>query len=212
MTKAEIATTIAKNLLEIEAIKLRPSEPFKWSSGWNSPIYCDNRIALSFPEVRNFIKNCLVEEIKISFPEVEAIAGVATAGIPQGALVADALNLPFLYVRPTPKNHGMENLIEGKITPGQKVVLVEDLISTGGSSLKAAEAMQKSGFVIHGMVAIFTYNFETAAQNFDNANIILKTLCDYSSLISYCEYNKIFSKDEIASLNEWRKNPSIWKI
>lgn len=207
----EIATKIAKELLRIEAIKLRPNEPFKWSSGWNSPIYCDNRLALSFPEVRTFIKNCLVEVIKSKFPNAEAIAGVATAGIPQGALVAEALNLPFLYVRPTPKNHGMENLIEGKITPNQRVVLVEDLISTGGSSLKAAEAMLKSNFVIEGMVAIFTYNFEIATQNFNSANIKLETLCDYKTLISCCEKDNIYSKNEIDSLNEWRKNPEIWK-
>lgn len=210
MNKSEIATKIAKDLLRVEAIKLRPQSPFKWSSGWDSPIYCDNRIALSFPDVRLFIKNCLVDEIKNSFPNVEAIAGVATAGIPQGALVAEAMHLPFLYVRPTPKNHGMENLIEGKITPGQKVVLVEDLISTGGSSLKAAEAMLKSNFVVEGMVAIFTYNFAIATENFAKANIHLQTLCDYNSLITYCDANNIFSKKDIESLNEWRKNPEIW--
>lgn len=210
MTRNEIASKIASDLLRVEALKLNPSNPFKWSSGWNSPIYCDNRMALSFPEVRSFIKSALVEVIKTSFSQVEAISGVATAGIPQGALVAEAMNLPFLYVRPTPKSHGMENLIEGKITKGQKVVLVEDLISTGGSSLKAAEAMQKAGFEVVGMIAIFTYSFQIAADNFKNAGIKLETLCDYPTLIEYCAKNQIFSQETIQSLNEWRKSPENW--
>ena len=151
----ESAARVAEILLKVEAVKLRPEQPFKWSSGWNSPIYCDNRIALSYPEERAYIKSQLSMAVKKFFPEAEAVAGVATAGIPQGALIADTLNLPFVYVRPKPKDHGMENLIEGKITKGQKVVVVEDLISTGGSSLKACEALKDTGFEVVGMVAIF---------------------------------------------------------
>ncbi|TAF73406.1 MAG: orotate phosphoribosyltransferase [Bacteroidetes bacterium] len=212
MQKTEVAKKIAEDLLKIGAIKLKPNEPFKWSSGWNSPIYCDNRLALSYPEVRTFIKEQLSAVIKAQFADVEAIAGVATAGIPQGALVADLLNLPFLYVRPTPKNHGMENLIEGKITPNQKVVLVEDLISTGGSSLKAAAALQKAGFNVQGMVAIFTYSFAIADENFEKENIKLVTLSNYPTLINVCEEKNIYSKTDIESLNNWRKSPETWKI
>lgn len=212
MQKTEVAKKIAEDLLKIGAIKLKPNEPFKWSSGWNSPIYCDNRLALSYPEVRTFIKEQLSAVIKAQFADVEAIAGVATAGIPQGALVADLLNLPFLYVRPTPKNHGMENLIEGKITPNQKVVLVEDLISTGGSSLKAAAALQKAGFNVLGMVAIFTYSFAIADENFEKENIKLVTLSNYPTLINVCEEKNIYPKSDIESLNNWRKSPETWKI
>lgn len=212
MQKKEVAKKIAEDLLKIGAIKLKPNEPFKWSSGWNSPIYCDNRLALSYPEVRTFIKEQLSAVIKSQFADVEAIAGVATAGIPQGVLVADLLNLPFLYVRPTPKSHGMENLIEGKITPNQKVVLVEDLISTGGSSLKAAAALLKAGFNVQGMVAIFTYSFAIADENFEKENIKLVTLSNYPSLIKVCEENNFYSKSDIESLNDWRKSPETWKI
>ncbi len=206
----EISTKIASSLLEIEAIKLRPSQPFKWSSGWNSPIYCDNRFTLSFPLLRTYIKNCLVETIKTNFPEAESIAGVATAGIPQGALVAEALNLPFLYVRPKPKDHGMENLIEGKITKGQKVVILEDLISTGGSSLRATEALKDAGFEVLGMVAIFTYGFEVANENFTKAGVKLITLSDYTSLVEVVKGKKIFTEVELNSLNEWRIAPDKW--
>ncbi|MFN0047728.1 MAG: orotate phosphoribosyltransferase [Cytophagales bacterium] len=206
----EVSTNIASSLLEIEAIKLRPSAPFKWSSGWNSPIYCDNRFTLSFPELRTYIKNCLVDAIKEHFPEAESIAGVATAGIPQGALVAEALNLPFLYVRPKPKDHGMENLIEGKITKDQKVVVIEDLISTGGSSLKATEALKDAGFNVLGMVAIFTYGFETANENFKKAAVKLVTLSNYSSLIEVVKSQNLFSDEELNSLNRWRLAPEKW--
>ena len=156
------ADEVSGLLLEIGAIKLSPEKPFTWSSGWKSPIYCDNRLALSYPEKRTYIKHALVNAVKESFPDAESIAGVATAGIAQGALVSEALELPFLYVRPKPKDHGMQNLIEGKIVKDQKVVLVEDLISTGGSSIKAAEALRDAGFNVIGMVAIFTYGFSTA--------------------------------------------------
>ena len=208
----QVSHDIAEKLLEIEAIKLRPNQPFKWSSGWNSPIYCDNRLALSYPEIRTYIKNALTETIKKEFPEVACIAGVATAGVPQGALVADKLNLPFVYVRPKPKDHGMENLIEGKIVKGQKVILVEDLISTGGSSLKAAEALIDAGFEVLGMIAIFTYGFKIAEDNFKKSNIKLVVLSDYTSLMQLVQDKNIYSLEDIKSLNEWRLAPEKWKV
>lgn len=210
MIPKETSLHIAQSLLEIGAIKIRPSQPFKWSSGWNSPIYCDNRFTLSFPELRNFIKNALAEVIKANFPDAEAIAGVATAGIPQGALVADILGLPFLYVRPKPKDHGMENLIEGKLDKGQKVVVIEDLISTGGSSLKATEALKEAGAEVLGMAAIFTYGFAVADENFSKAGVKLITLSDYEVLIEYCKQKGLFTDGELLSLNEWRKKPDTW--
>lgn len=206
-----IAQKVAEDLLRIEAIKLNPNTPFKWSSGWNSPIYCDNRLSLSYPDTRNFIKNSIIEMIKTNFPSVECIAGVATAGIPQGAIVADCLNLPFLYVRPKAKEHGMKNLIEGKITEGQKVVIIEDLISTGGSSLKAAQELIDAKFEILGMVAIFTYGFQTAVDNFNAANIKLLTLSNYEVLINLVENKNMFSQEDINSLKEWRLCPENWK-
>lgn len=202
---------IALSLLEIEAIKLRPNEPFKWASGWNSPIYCDNRLSLSYPSSRNLIKEGLVSLIKSNFPQVEAIAGVATAGVPQGAILADALNIPFVYVRPKPKDHGMTNLIEGKITPGQKVVVVEDLISTGGSSLKAVEALKDAKFEVLGMVAIFTYGFNVAEENFKNAGVKLATLSNYEALVTEAVKKGIIKDDSLESLQEWRKDPAAWK-
>ena len=203
---------IAQYLLETKAVKLSPEKPFKWSSGWNSPIYCDNRVTLSFPEARTYIKNALAEAIKVNFPDVEAIAGVATAGIPQGALVADALGLPFLYVRPKPKEHGMGNQIEGRLEKGQKVVLVEDLISTGGSSLKAAEALLEAGGKIEGMVAIFTYGFKTADDNFEAKGIKLITLSNYDALINEAQKLNYISSEAMTSLQNWRKNPEEWGI
>jgi orotate phosphoribosyltransferase len=202
---------IALSLLEIEAIKLRPNEPFKWASGWNSPIYCDNRLSLSYPSSRNLIKEGLISLIKSNFPQVEAIAGVATAGVPQGAILADALNIPFVYVRPKPKDHGMTNLIEGKISPGQKVVVVEDLISTGGSSLKAVEALKDAQFNVLGMVAIFTYGFKVAEENFKNAGVKLATLSNYEALVAEAVKKGIIKDDSLESLQEWRKDPAAWK-
>lgn len=206
-----VAEKIAKALLEIGAIKLQPNAPFKWASGWNSPIYCDNRLTLSFPEVRTLIKDSLINIINNEFKNVEAIAGVATAGIPQGALIADGLNKPFLYVRPKPKDHGMTNLIEGKITPGQKVVVVEDLISTGGSSLKAVEALKQAGFQVVGMVAIFTYGFSVAEENFKNSGVKLLSLSNYNTLVDVGLKNNYIKEDQIDSLKEWRKSPESWK-
>lgn len=206
-----IAAEVADKLLEIQAIRLQPEKPFTWASGWKSPIYCDNRLSLSFPEVRNLIKNKLVDSVSHFFQDVEAIAGVATAGIPQGALIANDLNLPFIYVRSKPKGHGMENMIEGKVTPGQKVVIVEDLVSTGGSSLKAAEDLRNAGFEVLGMVAIFSYGFEVAEQNFSKAGIKLVCLSHYDALLPIAVKRNYVSSEMLDSLAEWRKDPGSWK-
>jgi orotate phosphoribosyltransferase len=210
-THPVVAKKLATMLLEIGAVKLSPQKPFTWASGWLSPIYCDNRMVLSFPVIRSFIKDSFVELIKTQYPDTEVIAGVATAGVPHGALVADALNLPFIYVRPKPKEHGMGNLIEGKIEEGKKVLLIEDLISTGGSSLKAAQAIQQAGMPVIGMVAIFTYGFEVAQQAFLQANIPFSTLTNYNALLVEAVANDYITEEEMASLQEWRGNPAEWK-
>ncbi len=207
----ETAGKIAAMLLQIQAIKLNIDKPFTWSSGWKSPIYCDNRLSLSYPEIRSSIKEGLVEAIKQNFFTAESIAGVATAGIAQGALVAESMNLPFLYVRPKPKDHGMENLIEGRVLKGQKVVVVEDLVSTGGSSLKAAQALKDAGFEVLGMVSIFNYGFDIATRNFYEANLSLISLSDYNSLLHYALQQEFVTEDEVISLKAWRVDPSNWK-
>ncbi len=207
----ETALKVASDLLQIEAIKLSVENPFTWSSRWKSPIYCDNRLSLSYPEIRTYIKEQLAEAAKALFPGYEAVAGVATAGIPQGALLAEALGVPFIYVRSKPKGHGMTNLIEGKVTPGQKVIVVEDLVSTGGSSLKAAADLRASGFEILGMVAIFTYGFPVADENFANANIQLHTLSNYSVMLEKAKELGFVKESDLASLEEWRKDPSSWR-
>jgi orotate phosphoribosyltransferase len=201
---------IASMLLEIGAIKLSPHKPFTWASGWKSPIYCDNRLSLSYPDVRLFIKNAIVDVLNEKYTLLESVAGVATAGIPQGCLVADAMNLPFLYVRPKPKDHGMENLIEGKVTPGQKVVLIEDLISTGGSSLKAAEALKAGGFQVLGMISIFSYGFAVADQNFGKAGIELISLCNYNILLDEALKGGYIESDQLPLLKAWREDPAGW--
>jgi len=206
----DIAREVAKTLTTIGAIKLKPNEPFTRNSGWKSPIYCDNRLALSFPEARDFIKKQLSAAIKAHFPGVEAIAGVATAGIPQGALVADLLSLPFLYVRSKPKGHGLENLIEGRLEPGKKVVVLEDLVSTGGSSLSAVKALQQQGAAVLGMAAIFTYGFPVADENFDAAQVPLVVLSDYSTLLEHAQNEEIIRAEEMPLLDNWRKNPAEW--
>ena len=208
----DIAQKVASHLLEIKAIKLSPEQPFKWSSGWNSPIYCDNRLSLSFPEIRSEIKNHLADGIKKIFPEVEAIAGVATAGIPQGALVADILGVPFIYVRSKPKGHGMENMIEGKVTPGQKVVLIEDLISTGGSSLKAAEALKAADYKVLGMGAIFTYGFEVAEKNFNDAEVSAFCLSNYDQMLIQAQNMGYIKQEQLETLSAWRVDPSSWNV
>jgi orotate phosphoribosyltransferase len=206
----KIAEETAAKLLEIGAVKLSPDAPFTWSSGWRSPIYCDNRMTLSYPGIRSFIKESLVALIREKFDGVQAIAGVATAGIPQGALIADMMDLPFIYVRSKPKGHGMENLIEGKVTEGQKVVVVEDLISTGGSSLKAAEAITASGMKVMGMVAIFTYGFKIADENFEKADLPLYCLSNYNYLIDLAVKNNYIQQSQVESLKSWRESPDTW--
>jgi len=206
----ETAGKVASMLLEIQAIKLNTEKPFTWSSGWKSPIYCDNRLSLSYPEVRSEICDGLADVIKQNFSTAQCVAGVATAGIAQGALVANLLELPFIYVRPKPKDHGMENLIEGKVTKGQKVVVVEDLVSTGGSSLKAAEALRDAGFDVLGMVSIFTYGFDVAYGNFNQANVSLISLSDYNSMLRSALEQKYISEEQMISLKAWRVDPANW--
>ena len=207
----DIALKVASDLLSIKAIKLSKDEPFTWSSGWKSPIYCDNRLSLSYPEIRTSIKAALAQAAQREFPEAEAIAGVATAGIPQGALVADELDVPFVYVRSKPKGHGMENLIEGKVTPGQKVVVVEDLVSTGGSSLKAAESLRAAGFEVLGMLSIFTYGFPQADENFKKAGLSLHSLSDYTVMLEIAMGQGYISESDLESLEAWRKDPASWQ-
>ena len=213
MIKIEESTalTIADKLLEIGAITLNHKNPFTWSSGWKSPVYCDNRLALSYPQIRKYVKESLAAVIRNNYPDVECIAGVATAGIPQGALVADLLDLPFVYVRPKPKEHGMGNLIEGKVDKGKKAVLVEDLISTGGSSLKAAHAMAEAGFNVIGMVAIFTYGFDIAEKSFAQANVPLVCLSDFEYLLEEAVRKKNLDEDELRYVKSWRLDPGHWK-
>lgn len=205
-----IAAEVANKLLEIEAIRLQPNQPFTWASGWKSPIYCDNRLSLSYPSVRTLIKEQLIKAIQQHFPTVETIAGVATAGIPQGALLANDLDIPFIYVRSKAKGHGMENMIEGKVVPGQKVVVVEDLVSTGGSSLKAVQDLRSAGFDVLGMVAIFSYGFELAKENFKNAGVKLICLSHYEALLPRAIELEYIDKDVLGSLSEWRKDPGNW--
>ncbi len=207
----ETAGKVASLLLDIEAIKLNYKTPFTWSSGWKSPIYCDNRLALSYPMIRTFIKESLAQTIKTNFAQVEYIAGVATAGVPQGALVAEALELPYVYVRPKPKDHGMGNLIEGKIEKGKKVVLIEDLISTGGSSLKAAQALKEAGFEVLGMVAIFTYGFDEAEKSFEKANIPLVCLSDFNHMLKEAVDKKYLDEKQLVYVKSWRVDPGNWK-
>ena len=200
----------AAKLLKIKAIKLQPANPFTWASGWKSPFYCDNRKTLSYPDLRNYVKLEIVHNILEKFPEVEAIAGVATGAIPQGALVADALNLPFVYVRSKPKDHGLENLIEGELKPGMKVVVVEDLISTGGSSLKAVEAIRQNGCEVIGMVAAYTYGFDIATEAFKQAKVELVTLTNYEAVVAEALRIGYIQEEEVKLLNDWRRDPAHW--
>ena len=202
----------AAKLLGIKAVRLQPNDPFTWASGWKSPIYCDNRKVNSYPAVRTFVKQELVHAIIAHYPEVEAIAGVATGAISQGALVADALSLPFAYVRPKPKDHGMGNQIEGDLEPGTKVVVVEDLISTGGSSLKAVEALRAAGVEVLGMVASHTYAVPVAVEAFREAGVELFTLTDYDHISAEAVETGYVSEDDVELLKEWRKSPETWGI
>ena len=207
---ANINRNVAGYLLQSKAIILEPAKPFTWASGWHSPIYCDNRITLSYPEIRDYIKKVFVQTIGENFPEPDVIAGVATGAIAQGALVADAMNLPFVYVRSAAKEHGRQNMVEGRISTGQKVVVVEDLVSTGGSSLKAVEALREAGAEVMGMVAIFSYGFKVADDNFRNAGIRLITLTDYHTLIQQAIESGAIRQEQVNLLQQWRKDPSTW--
>ena len=208
---SKLASELAADLLEIGAIKLSPNEPFIWASGWKSPIYCDNRLSLSFPDVRAKIKTALSLVISKEFNGVDIIAGVATAGIPQGALVADELALPFAYVRSASKGHGLQNLIEGKVEKGQKILLIEDLVSTGGSSLAAAEALREVGGEVVGMVASFTYGFAVAERNFEKHKVDLVVLSDYEHLLDHAQEKRMFENKVLKTLKEWRRDPGSWE-
>lgn len=206
-----VAESVAQHLLDIKAIKLSPSEPFTWASGWKSPIYCDNRKTLSYPKVRDYIKEQFAAAVKAKYPEVEVIAGVATGAIAQGVLVAQELDLPFIYIRSSAKNHGLENLIEGAYTPGQKVVVIEDLISTGGSSLQAVEALRSAGCEVLGMFAIFTYGFQKAVDNFAAAKCELETLSNYNAMIDLAVKEGYVKEEEVEKLKAWRVSPETYK-
>lgn len=201
----------ASKLLKIKAIKLQPNNPFTWASGWMSPFYCDNRKALSYPDLRSYVKLELVHAVLEHFPQADAVAGVATGAIAQGALVADALGLPFVYVRSKAKDHGMGNLIEGELPEGAKVVVVEDLISTGGSSLKAVEALRQAGVEVVGMVASYTYGFPVAQKAFEDAGVELVTLTDYEHVVAEAVETGYISEADVELLHEWRKDPANWK-
>ena len=205
-----IELKIAETLLKINAIKLNPNEPFKWASGWNSPIYCDNRTILSFPNVRNEVKEELSKLLIEKFGKPDVIAGVATGAIGIGMLVADFLDLPFIYVRPEAKKHGRKNQIEGKINSSQKVVVIEDLISTGNSSISAVRALREHEIEVIGMVAIFTYGFDISFENFKNENLKLETLSNYKTLIDCALKNNYINSSELEELKSWNKNPSKW--
>ncbi|KKX47209.1 MULTISPECIES: orotate phosphoribosyltransferase [Sphingobacterium] len=206
----EVEQKVAESLLQIKAIKLQPKNPFTWASGWKSPIYCDNRITLSYPAIRTYIRQKLSKLIQEEFGSVDMISGVATAGIPQGVLVAQDLGLPFSYVRSSAKDHGRQNMIEGEIVSGQRVVVVEDLVSTGKSSLIAVKALREAGCNVVGLVSIFTYGLDEATKNFADAKCTLHSLCDYNSLIQVAAENGFIFEEDVELLKDWRKNPSTW--
>lgn len=206
----QIAQEIAEALLSSESLKIQPESPFTWASGWKSPVYCDNRLSLSFPEIRLKVKDSLVQMIKDKFPDVECIAGVATAGIPQGVLVADALGLPFIYVRSESKDHGLQNQIEGEVVKGRKVVLIEDLVSTGKSCLRAAAAVRNAGMEVLGMAAIFTYGFAVSEDNFSEQHVDLFYLSDYHTLTSKMMEDGRLDPGMKDTLQAWRSNPAQW--
>jgi len=207
----DTAKKTAEHLLQIKAIKLSPSEPFNWASGWKSPIYCDNRITLSYPSVRVFLKQEIAKIVELEYGKPDVIAGVATGAIAIGILVAQELGVPFIYVRPEPKKHGRKNQIEGYLESGQNVVVIEDLISTGNSSLNAVEALKEAGAVVKGMVAIFSYGFDVADKNFEEKNVRLTTLSNYDSLLEQALDSSYITDKELITLNDWRKSPSEWK-
>lgn len=206
----KIQVEVANLLLQINTIKVQPSNPFTWASGWKAPIYCDNRKILSFPEARAFICDKFTEVVREKYPDAEVIAGVATGAIAHGVLVAEKMGLPFVYVRSAPKGHGLENLIEGDLKPGQKVVVIEDLVSTGGSSLKAAQALTDYGSEVLGMVAIFSYGFSQATQNFEKAGLQLTALSQYDVLIKCAISNGEIRESDLHKLMQWREDPANW--
>jgi orotate phosphoribosyltransferase len=208
----DTAKKTSELLLQINAIKLNPKNPFTWASGWKSPIYCDNRITLSFPPIRNYIREEFSKNIEKQYGKPDVIAGVATGAIGIGMLVAEYMGLPFVYVRPEPKKHGRLNQVEGFLQKGQSVVVVEDLISTGGSSLLAVEALKAAGANVKGMVAIFTYGFDISVQNFKNANVELHTLSNYDNLLELAVAKKYITEEEQHTLQEWRVSPSTWGV
>jgi orotate phosphoribosyltransferase len=206
----ETAKKTAELLLQINAIKLQPQEPFTWASGWKSPIYCDNRITLSYPVIRNYLHQEMAKQVEQIYGKPDAIVGVATGAIGIGMLVADYLNLPFVYVRPEAKKHGRKNQIEGHLEPGSSVVVIEDLISTGKSSLLAVEALKAEGATVKGMLAIFTYGFATATENFEKAAVTLHTLSDYTHLLEQAADTNYITQDQQSALENWRKDPANW--
>lgn len=205
------ALKVAEFLLQVKAVKLQPNQPFTWASGWNSPIYCDNRVTLSYPNIRTFIRQSYSEAILQGFGKPDVIAGVATGGIPQGALVAQELGLPFIYVRNSAKEHGMGNQVEGHFVEGQKVVLVEDLISTGGSSIKAIDALRSAGLDVKGLIATFTYGFKVADDNFKKCNCPYVTLTNYDFLVEEALKKSYINDNDLQSLREWKDQPENWK-
>jgi orotate phosphoribosyltransferase len=212
MNSSNIAETIASYLLEIKAVKLNPHTPFTWASGWKSPIYCDNRKTLSYPKIRDFIRDAFVQSIKENAKQIDVVAGVATAGIPQGVLIAQALNLPFVYVRSSNKSHGLENKIEGVVEKGQSVIVIEDLISTGGSSLAVVDALRDAECHVKAMFAIFTYGFPIADEHFQQKQCPLFTLSNYNVLIEKALKEGYIKEADLESLQKWRKAPEKWGI
>lgn len=212
ISDSESALKVAEFLLKIKAVKLSPEEPFTWASGWKSPIYCDNRVTLSYPEVRTFIRQEFVKCIQDRYNGIDAIVGVATGGIAMGALIAEEMGLPFAYVRSSAKGHGMQNRVEGRLGANDKVVVVEDLISTGGSSLSAVEALRGNGIDVLGMVAIFTYGFEESVKNFQKMNVELTTLSEYNSLLTEAHRSEFINDAQLSSLSKWREAPDQWGL
>ena len=207
----EVAENVAKSLLQVKAVKLNPKKPFTWASGWNSPIYCDNRLTLSYPQIRTYIRQEFVKMIQEEIGHIDLIAGVATGGIAIGALVAQEMGLPFAYVRSAQKEHGLTNQIEGVVESGQRVVVIEDLISTGGSSMKAVEALRGVGCNVKAMIAIFDYGFDVAAKRFKDAKCRMLSLSNYDALIEFAKSSDLLTKADYTSLKKWRVDPANWK-
>jgi orotate phosphoribosyltransferase len=212
ISDSDSALKVAEFLLKIKAVRLSPEDPFTWASGWKSPIYCDNRVTLSYPNVRTFIRQEFVKLIKSKYNSIDAIVGVATGGIAMGALIAEEMGLPFAYVRSNTKGHGMQNRLEGRLEANDKVVVIEDLISTGGSSLSAVEALENNGIDVLGMVAIFTYGFDISRKNFEEKDVELSTLSDYNALLAEAHRSEFISAEQHESLSKWRNAPDKWNI